>query len=83
MSTKKHLGNEIEWVDISSSSDFVNDTNKEKDELYRRMHIIDDGELITGAKTFLIIWKKFRGINTYVNYFQIQLFFLFLIYFMK
>ena len=55
---KKHLRDEIEWVDISSAADFVNDTNKEKDELYRRMHIIDDGELITGAKTFLIIWKK-------------------------
>ena len=27
---KKHLGNEIEWVDISSSSDFVNDTNNKK-----------------------------------------------------
>ena len=67
---KKHLGNKVEWVDISDSSNFENDTNKKRDELYRRMHVIENGQLITGAKSFLIIWKKIPKYNFLCKFFS-------------
>jgi len=55
---KKHSDNNIEWVDISTCKNLENETNKKIDDLYRRMHVMKDGKIISGAETFLIIWEK-------------------------
>ncbi len=60
---KKHSGNNIEWVDISSCSDASKDTKKNIDSLYRRMHVLENGELVSGAKSFLIIWGEIPRYN--------------------
>ena len=72
---KKHSGNNIEWVDISSCSDASKDTKKNIDSLYRRMHVLENGELVSGAKSFLIIWGKFLDIIFYVKYLKNHLYF--------
>ena len=33
-------------------------TSKSQKELLRRLHVINDGEVIGGAKAFIIIWSK-------------------------
>ncbi|MAW34830.1 MAG: DUF393 domain-containing protein [Gammaproteobacteria bacterium] len=55
---KKHSGDKIDWVDISSSLDAEKETNIKTDDLYRRMHVLENGKLISGAKSFLIIWGE-------------------------
>tara|TARA_B100001057_G_scaffold141849_1_gene141553 strand:+ start:1142 stop:1489 length:348 start_codon:yes stop_codon:yes gene_type:complete len=55
---KKHCDNNIEWVDISSSEDSEIQTGVAVDNLYRRMHVIENGKLISGSKSFFVIWKN-------------------------
>ena len=55
---KKHCNNDIDWVDISTCKDSEKQTGLNVDNLYRRMHVIEDGKLISGSKSFLIIWEK-------------------------
>lgn len=67
---KKHSDNQIEWIDISSNSDIEKETNRKIDQLYRRMHVFDNGKLISGAESFLIIWKKIPRYNFLCKFFS-------------
>ena len=60
----------IEWVDISSDDNVETETKKGRDELYRRMHVLKNGQIISGAKTFLIIWKKIPRYNFLYKFFN-------------
>ena len=60
---KKHSGDKIEWVDISSEKNLKKETNKNTDDLYRRMHVLENGKIISGARSFLIIWKEIPRYN--------------------
>ena len=55
---KKISDNSLEWVDITNNNDALALTEKSQKELLRRLHVIDNGEVIGGAKAFLIIWSK-------------------------
>ena len=55
---KKHSDNNLEWVDITNNQEAKNLTSKSSAELLRRLHVIDNGEVIGGAKAFVIIWSK-------------------------
>ena len=55
---KKNSDNSLEWVDITNNEDALLLTSKSQKELLRRLHVIDDGKVIGGAKAFLIIWSK-------------------------
>ena len=57
---KKHSDNNLEWVDITNNHEAINLTSKSSAELLRRLHVIDNGKVISGAKSFLIIWSKIR-----------------------
>ena len=52
---KKISSNNFEWVDITNNKDALTLTSKSQKELLRRMHVIDNGEVVGGAKAFLII----------------------------
>ena len=54
----KKISKNIDWVDISTCKDSEKQTGLNVDNLYRRMHVIEDGKLISGSKSFLIIWEK-------------------------
>ena len=60
---KKISDNNLEWVDITNNQQAVNLTSKSKEELLRRLHVIDNGEVIGGAKAFIIIWSKIPKYN--------------------
>ena len=60
---KKHSNDNLEWVDITNNQQAVDLTSKSKEELLRRLHVIDNGQVIGGAKAFIIIWSKIPKYN--------------------
>ena len=55
---KKNSDNSLKWIDITNNKDALALTSKSQEELIRRLHVIDYGQVIGGAKAFLIIWNK-------------------------
>ena len=55
---KKIADSNIEWIDITNNDDALMATSKTHKELLRRLHVIENGEIIGGAKAFVIIWSK-------------------------
>ena len=55
---KKVAGSNLEWIDITNNNEALKLTSKSQKELLRRLHVIDDGKVIDGAKAFIIIWPK-------------------------
>ena len=53
-------------------------TSKSYKELLRRMHVIQDGKVIDGAESFLIIWKNVPKYNFLYKIFKIKPLFLLL-----
>ena len=74
---KKHCGKNVEWIDVSNNEEAQKITSKSYKELLRRMHVIQDGKVIDGAESFLIIWKNVPKYNFLYKIFKIKpLFFL-------
>jgi|TARA_B110001450_G_scaffold168560_1_gene157153 predicted DCC family thiol-disulfide oxidoreductase YuxK len=55
---KKQNIKEIEWVDITNNILAEKNTSKDKKTLLRRLHVEENGEVVGGAKAFLLVWKK-------------------------
>ena len=55
---KKISDGNLEWVDITNNNEALKLTSKTPTQLLRRLHVISDGEVIQGAKAFIIIWSK-------------------------
>ena len=52
---KKIANSDLEWIDITNNDEAIKITSKSQKELLRRLHVINDGEVIGGAKAFIII----------------------------
>ena len=78
---KKISDNNLEWVDITNNQQAVNLTSKSKEELLRRLHVIDNGEVIGGAKAFIIIWSKIPKYNFLAKIFSFKPLFILFHYF--
>ena len=48
---------------ITNNEDAISLTSKTQAELLRRLHVIQDGKVIGGAKAFLIIWSNIPKYN--------------------
>ena len=55
---KKIANSDLEWIDITNNDEAIKITSKSQKALLRRLHVINDGEVIGGAKAFIIIWSK-------------------------
>lgn len=55
---KKVSDSSLEWVDITNNEEALSLTSKSRKELLRRLHVIDNGKVIGGARAFIIIWDK-------------------------
>ena len=55
---KKIANSDLEWIDITNNDEAIKITSKSQKESLRRLHVINDGEVIGGAKAFIIIWSK-------------------------
>ena len=75
---KKHSNSNLEWVDVTDNHDAQQLTSKSYKDLLRRMHVIQDGKVIDGAESFLIIWKNIPKYNFLYKIFRIKPLFFFL-----
>ena len=73
---KKISDRNLEWIDITNNNDALKITSKTQEELLRRLHVIDDGEVIGGAKAFIVIWSKIPKYKFLSKLFSIKPFFL-------
>ena len=55
---KKQNIDGIEWVDITNNIDAEKDTLKDDKTLLRRLHVKVGDKVFSGAKAFLLVWKK-------------------------
>ena len=69
---KKIADSNLEWVDITNNDEALKLTSKSQKELIRRLHVIDNGEVIGGAKAFIIIWSKIPKYNFLAKIFSIK-----------
>jgi len=60
---KKISDKNLEWVDITNNQEAIELTSKSKEELLRRLHVIENGKVIGGAKAFIIIWSNIPKYN--------------------
>ena len=75
---KKHSDGNLEWFDVTDNQDAQQLTSKSYRDLLRRMHVIQDGKVIDGAESFLIIWKNIPKYNFLYKIFKIKPLFFFL-----
>ena len=75
---KKHSDSNLEWVDVTDNQDAQQLTSKSYKDLLRRMHVIQDGKVIDGAESFLIIWKNIPKYNFLYKIFKTKPLFFFL-----
>ena len=59
-----------------NNNDALKITSKTQEELLRRLHVIDNGRVISGAKAFIIIWSKIPKYKFLSKLFSIKPFFL-------
>ena len=69
---KKISDSNLEWIDITNNEEALKLTSKSQKELLRRLHVIDNGEVIGGAKAFVIIWSKIPKYNFLAKIFSIK-----------
>ena len=69
---KKISDRNLEWIDITNNEEALKLTSKSQKELLRRLHVIENGEVIGGAKAFVIIWSKIPKYNFLAKIFSIK-----------
>ena len=69
---KKIANSDLEWIDITNNDEAIKITSKSQKELLRRLHVINDGEVIGGAKAFIIIWSKIPKFKILSKIFSIK-----------
>ena len=69
---KKISDSNLEWIDITNNEEALKLTSKSQKELLRRLHVIENGEVIGGAKAFVIIWSKIPKYNFLAKIFSIK-----------
>jgi len=73
---KKNSDKELEWIDITNNQKALSLTSKTREELLRRLHVIEDGKVIGGAKAFIIIWSRIPKYKILSKIFSIKPLFL-------
>ena len=73
---KKISDTNLEWVDITNNEEAIKLTSKSQKELLRRIHVIDNGNVIGGAKAFVIIWSRIPKYKFLSKLFSIKIFFM-------
>ena len=54
----KRINTSIDWVDVISNKNALNDTKLSAGELIRRLHVVKDNKLHKGLDAFLIVWEE-------------------------
>ena len=55
---KREKINQIHWIDITNNKNAQIETKKNDKDLLRRLHVKKNGEIFSGAKAFLLVWRN-------------------------
>ena len=66
---------DIEWVDITNNLIAEKDTSKNNRTLLRRLHVEENGKIFSGAKAFLLVWKKIPKYKYLYTFFKLPIVF--------
>ena len=72
---KKQNIQEIEWIDITNNIAAEKNTSKNSEDLLRRLHVEEDGQVFVGAKAFLLVWKKIPKYKFLYTFFKLPIIF--------
>ena len=72
---KKEKINQINWVDITNNQIAKTETNKDYKQLLRRLHVEKDGQIFSGAKAFLLVWKNIPKYRVLYSIFSLPIIF--------
>ena len=72
---KKEKVDQIEWVDITNNQNAKLETNKNDKELLRRLHVLKDGKIFSGAEAFLLVWKNIPKYKFLYSIFKLPIIF--------
>ena len=72
---KKQNIKEIEWVDITQNKFAEKETRKDDKTLLRRLHVKENNQVLSGAKAFLLLWKKIPKYKFLYYFFKIPIIF--------
>ena len=72
---KRENVDNIDWIDITNNSQAERETSKNNKELLRRLHIIENNNVIQGAEAFLYVWKKIPKYKFLYSFFKLPVIF--------
>ena len=72
---KKQNIEEIEWIDITNNTVAEKDTSKDDKTLLRRLHVEENGQIFSGAKAFILVWKKIPKYKFLYRFFKLPIIF--------
>ena len=72
---KRENVDDIDWIDITNNSQAQRETSKNNKELLRRLHIIENNNVIQGAEAFLHVWKKIPKYKFLYSFFKLPVIF--------
>jgi predicted DCC family thiol-disulfide oxidoreductase YuxK len=72
---KKQDVKDIEWIDITNNKSAEIETQKNDKALLRRLHVMNDGEVIVGAEAFILVWKKIPKYKFLYTFFKLPIIF--------
>ena len=78
---KKQNIEEIDWIDIKDNVAAKKETLKDDKALLRRLHVKEGNKVSSGAKAFLLLWKKIPKYKFLYTFFKTPIIFTLFSYF--
>ena len=72
---KKEKIDQINWIDITDNNIAKLETKKDYKQLLRRLHVEKDGQIFSGAKAFLLVWKNIPKYRVLYSIFSLPIIF--------
>jgi len=72
---KKEKIDRINWIDITNNNIAKIETKKDYKQLLRRLHVEKDGQIFSGAKAFLLVWKNIPKYRVLYSIFSLPIIF--------
>ena len=72
---KKEKIDQINWIDITNNNIAKIETKKDYKQLLRRLHVEKDGQIFSGAKAFLLVWKNIPKYRVLYSIFSLPIIF--------
>ena len=69
----KKIKKNIRYIDISKSID-KDISHLSKKNLFRRMHVYDQGKLFIGSESFLVLWEKMPKLRYLAMFLKLPIF---------